>query len=586
MNDGPNGQREDVTVSTRWGLGIPMRDGVELNAIHYAPASGERAPAIVTLTPYIAQTFHDRGLYFAGEGFHFLIVDSRGRGNSGGAFEPHINEGRDGHDIIEWAAAQPFCDGKVAMWGGSYGGYNQWMTAAERPPHLQTIVPVASPNFGIDFPLRNKIPSPYVMQWLTLVWGRASQADVFYDQSYWNARFTEWCRTGRRFREFDDFLGSPSPSFRRWIGNVCNPAFWAAYNPSAEAYRHHDLPTLTITGIYDGDQPGALRHYREHLGVRQNGGRPDHFLVIGPWDHAGTRTPRKSFNGVEVGEASLVDMNALHRDWYRFAMLGGDRPAFLADQVVYFVMEADIWRSSPSLEAITVSERALFLTSSGRAHHIWSSGELVAAAPATASVDQYVYDPRDRGLVDLERHLDPESLVDERMFWARDGKQLVYHTGVIDQEFELSGFIRLELWLAIDRPDTDFRVSLYDIDEKGRGTLLSSDTKRARFRSGEGEELIRTSGPLPYRFDQFVFVSRLIRCGHQLRLVIAPMNSIHDQWNMNGGGDVFDESIEDAEPVTVRLHHGPACPSVLYVPVGSPRDLEAADESAVDPSQR
>lgn len=563
----------------RWGLRIPMRDGVALNAIHYLPANAERAPAIVTLTPYTAQTFHDRGRYFADAGFHFLIVDSRGRGNSDGTFESHVNEGRDGHDIVEWVAAQPFCDANVAMWGGSYGGYNQWMTAAERPPHLRTIVPVASPYFGIDFPLRNRMPSPYVMQWLTLVWGRASQADIFYDQPYWNARFAEWCGTGRAFRGLDVFLGNPSPSFRRWIDNIDDPAFWSAYNPSIAAYRQHDLPTLTITGIYDGDQPGALRHYREHLGAWQDSVGPDHFLVIGPWDHAGTRTPCRSFSGIEVGAASLIDINALHRDWYRFAIFGGERPGFLADKVLYYVMEADRWRSAPSLDAITVSERALFLTSSGRADHIYSSGMLAAVAPAEPGSDQYMYDPKDRSLVDLEQRLDPESLVEERMFWARDGQQLVYHSALIDQPFELSGFVRLDLWLAIDRPDTDFRASLYDVDARGRGTLLTSDTKRARFRSGEVEQLIRTPDPLPYHFDQFPFVSRLIRRGHRLRLVIGPMNSIHDQRNMNGGGDVFTETIEDAWPVTVRLYHGSACPSVLHIPIGLAPEPEAAREA-------
>ncbi|HEY4758571.1 MAG TPA: CocE/NonD family hydrolase, partial [Chthoniobacterales bacterium] len=117
----------------RWAVKIPMRDAVELNATLYLPkpreGSAARTPAIFTLTPYISDSYHARAAYFASHGYAFALVDVRGRGNSGGEFEPFANEARDGHDVVEWFAKQPFCDGKVAMWGGSYAGFDQWATA-------------------------------------------------------------------------------------------------------------------------------------------------------------------------------------------------------------------------------------------------------------------------------------------------------------------------------------------------------------------------------------------------------------------------------------------------------------------------
>src|SRR5581483_11944262 len=119
----------------RWGVKIPMRDKVELNATIYLPhatdGSVPKLPAVFTLTPYISDSYHARGAYFASHGYVFALVDVRGRGNSGGDFEPFANEPRDGHDVVEWLAHQPFCDGKVAMWGGSYAGFDQWATAKE-----------------------------------------------------------------------------------------------------------------------------------------------------------------------------------------------------------------------------------------------------------------------------------------------------------------------------------------------------------------------------------------------------------------------------------------------------------------------
>src|ERR1044072_15607 len=130
-------------VSLQWGVRIPLRDGVHLNGTLYLPAGGRApGPVLLMLTPYVSQLWHSRGMYFAANGFPFLIVDVRGRGNSEGEFRPTINEARDGYDVVEWLAQQAYCNGQVAMWGGSYSGYDQWAAASQSPPHLATIVPV------------------------------------------------------------------------------------------------------------------------------------------------------------------------------------------------------------------------------------------------------------------------------------------------------------------------------------------------------------------------------------------------------------------------------------------------------------
>src|SRR5262249_62238659 len=105
----------------------------------------EPVPALVTLTPYIADSHHDTAIHFAERGFPFVVVDARGRGNSAGTFRPYIQEAADGYDVVEWVAAQDFCNGRVAMWGGSYLGYAQWVTAGGKPAHLETIGPTPPP---------------------------------------------------------------------------------------------------------------------------------------------------------------------------------------------------------------------------------------------------------------------------------------------------------------------------------------------------------------------------------------------------------------------------------------------------------
>src|ERR1700730_7004822 len=321
---------DDMKVDFHWGVKIPLRDGVHLNATVYTPKNQSApAPCIFTLTPYIGQTYHDRGVYFAAHGFPFLTVDVRGRGNSGGEFHPFIQEAHDGYDVVEWLAKQPYCNGKVTMWGGSYAGYDQWATVKEFPPHLVTIVPVASPYMGVDFPMFGNVFYPYDMQWLTFTSGHASQDKIFGDKFFWTATYRQWFESGRPFKDFDAMLGNPSATFQEWLAHPHPDAFWDRFNPTAEQYAKLTIPILTITGSHDDDQPGALTHYREYMKNASPEARTRHYLVIGPWDHAGTRTPSAQFGGLSFGPVSLVDLRKLHLAWYAWTMQGGPKPEFL-----------------------------------------------------------------------------------------------------------------------------------------------------------------------------------------------------------------------------------------------------------------
>ncbi len=223
------------SVHMTWGVSIELRDGIRLNATLYLPEEmPEPSPVVFTLTPYIGQTYHDFAMYFTERGLPFLTVDVRGRGNSGGIFVPNINEAKDGYDVVEWIARQPYCNGKVAMWGGSYAGLDQWATAKEFPPHLASIVLVASPYPAVDFPMRNNILRPYVMQWLTLVAGRTSQDKLFWkNDAFWGKRFRRWFEAGRAFNEIDAFFGLPSATLQEWLLSLHTSRRWRPTAPCA-----------------------------------------------------------------------------------------------------------------------------------------------------------------------------------------------------------------------------------------------------------------------------------------------------------------------------------------------------------------
>jgi putative CocE/NonD family hydrolase len=568
---------EDSAVDWQWGVQIPVRDGVRLNATVYRPKHPEIAtPCVVTLTPYVSDRYHKRGMYFASRGLAFVVVDVRGRGNSEGQFEPFRQEAQDGYDVVEWLAQQSYCNGKVAMWGGSYSGYNQWTTAGQRPPHLTTIVPMAAPYMGADFPMRNNIVYPYVVQWLVFTAGRASQEMLFSDAGFWSGKFRDWFRSGRPLRQLDRLIGYESALFQEWLDHPHPDAYWDAHNLTANQYEQLRIPVLTITGSYDDDQIGALTHYRLHVAAA--GARRDvpHYLVIGPWDHAGTSTPSQTVGGLEFGPESLVNVADLHRSWYAWVMQDGPEPAFLRKSVAYYVMGAERWRYSDTLEGTTARHETWFLDSQGAATDVFSAGVIGPDSSSGASSDGYRYDPRELGLeIDCEAKVHGASLIDQSLTFALRGQQLVYHSAPFGQDREITGFFRLTAWISIDCSDTDFYVSVHEITLDGGSIRLSADAVRARYREGpRSPKLIRTPEPLPYEFSRFTFVSRRIRRGHRLRLVIAPMGRLIDSpfagKNYNGGGVVADESIKDAKAVTVRLLHDRAHPSALYVPWGLP----------------
>lgn len=565
-------------VQMLWGIKIPMRDGVRLNGTLYLPSQhSEPKPAVFTLTPYISQTYHHFAMYFAERGLPFLTVDVRGRGNSEGEFRPYIQEAKDGYDIVEWLAGQAYCNGQVTMWGGSYAGYNQWMTAKEAPPHLTTIVPVASPYMSVDYPMRSNIFCCYLTQWLTFVAGRAAQDKVFWeDLRYWRRKFALWCESGAPFKELDRQVGYPSVVFQEWIAHPEQDEYWDQYNPTAADYSKLSLPILSVTGCYDGDQLGALAHYREHLKHAPEAARERHYLVIGPWDHAGTRIPKTEFDGVKVGTDSLLDFGKLHLQWYAWTMGDAPKPEFLQKRVSYYVMGTERWRYADSLEEITDHTEVYYLWASSNPTDPFHSGCLSRDAPAKCGPSQYIYDPRDVSDAEFESSMQ-WSYVEQRMIHRSVGRRLFYHSAPFENDVEISGFFSFRAWLSIDQPDTDFEVAVYEIGLDGSSLWLSSDCIRARYRNGlRKAELVRTTDPLLYEFRTFTFISRVVKRGGRLRLVIGPMDSIHSQRNFNGGGVVATESVRDARRVRVQLFHDDERRSALYVPVGRPSSKDEA----------
>ena len=552
---------------------VPGAGGTMLHGRLYRPTPvDEPRPTIFSMTPYTADDAHEYGTYFARRGYGYLNVDVRGRGASEGTFRPMVQDGADGAAVVNWIARQPWSDGRVAMRGGSYRGMVQWQILAENPGPLRTVVPTASAYPGWDFPNPNGIFLSYATRWLAFVQGQASQGALFGDTEYWNRKYREMHRQGQPFATLDEITGLSLRSaqiFKRWIDHPHLDDYWQAPSPDSADYRRLDQPILTITGHFDGDQPGALRYYRKHMKHGSSQGKRQHHLLIGPWSHGGTRHPAKELNGLTFADTAAIDVNRLHRRWFDWVLRDGAKPEILRDRVVYYVMGTGQWRTAPSLAAVADTTRRLYLHSPGKnPSDPFNAGRLTSSRPETEDIDQYVYDPRDTADVATLESMEDDYTEPGAAFL--DGPKLIYHSPPVEERFEMSGQMHLDAWIELDVPDTDLAAWVYEVRPTGRTIYLGQTALRARHRNGVTTSALVEPGTIErYRFDRFYWTSRQIKKGSRIRLVIAPVNDPERQKNYNSGGPPMQETIQDARTATVKFHLGPDHPSKLVLPVRS-----------------
>ena len=564
---------EEPSIDMQWAVKIPARDGVKLNATVFTPHDQKGPlPVIFTFTPYIGDSYTDRAVYFAKHGYVYALVDVRGRGNSGGEFEPFVNEGKDGYDVVEWLAKQPYCNGKVTMWGGSYAGFDQWTVLKEFPPHLATIVPAAAAHPGVDFPFQYNIFGPYDMQWLTFTSGATGNSNLFGNSGFWAAKSREMYMAHSAFQDYDKLVGNPSAVFQKWVKHPTADTYYEAMAPSPEQYKRMNVPILTITGDYDGDQPGAFTFYTRHMKYGTPEAKASHYLIIGPWDHPGTRTPKAEVGGLKFGQASVLDLNKLHTEWYDWAMKGGPKPEFLKRRVAYYVVGAEEWKYADSLESISNAAKTLYLGSNGNAGDVFRSGALTEVKPgASAVMDSWTYDPLDTRPGSAEAEDDGNSLTSQRAVLNLFGEGVVYHTEPFREAIEIAGFPKLTVWLKMDVLDTDLEADLYEILPDGGSVALTSASMRARYRESLREAKPVLAGKIEkYVLDNFTFFARRAGKSSRLRLVVRSINTTGTEKNYNSGGVVAAETGKDAKTAHITLVHDAEHPSALDLPMVKP----------------
>ena len=557
-------------VKVRFGVEMPMRDGVRLAADAWMPEGDGPFPTILVRTPYErtmelvpAARPPELGAYFARNGYVWMIQDTRGRGDSEGTFAFFRDDGRDGYDAVEWIARQPWSNGRVCMMGVSYLGTVQWLAAREKPPHLVCIAPTAAAGRWFEeLPyIGGALQVQFILGWTHRTAGRtyAGANDVGLDGMK--------IMRHRPLLTMDEALGHRIPTWREFVEHPTLDDYWKRLQFEAPRdFQDLDIPALHITGWFDWDQPGALFYWR---GMRAHSPAAAHqYLLAGPWTHPQTWTG----GGTSLGEwrfapSSVVDYKPIHLAFFdRYLKQTADTFAFPRARIN--VTGIDQWRDVEAYPPAGVRTERLFLHSGGRANSLAGDGTLSWTAPASEPPDRYTSDP-ERPVPSSIGGADPRG-IDHRPIERRDDV-LVYTSEPVGDTLVLAGPVFVTLHAASDARDTDFIAKLLDVYPDGRAIKLGpteAGVIRARYRNGyERTELLQPGRVERYRIELFD-VAHAVLPGHRLRLEIASSAFPFIDVNTNTGNPPATDTTSRLARQTV--YHDRGRPSAVELPVWRP----------------
>src|SRR6266567_8861912 len=449
--------RADRTTRAR------MRDGVELGMVIVRPEAAGRFPAIMSYTPYRwlpnVKDAHsdlkynhrwDGPTYFAERGYAVVYFDVRGTGNSAGSSQDIYSdqERRDAYDMVEWIAAQPWCDGNVGMWGMSYGGVVQWQVGVQNPPHLKALV-VGSSNDTVydDWVYPGGSLRPYMFDTFSPMMTANNFAPP--DPEVVGDKWAEM---------WQERLDNNAPWGIGWLTHPLDDEFYTSQSLQPD-YSRVKVPTMLWSGWADCYPTPILRAFA-NLSVPKR-------AFVGPWSHdwpeMAVPGPRIDFRsemlkwydrwlkGIDNGVTDEPPLNLYVRTWN-------------APHELMPMTDSGCWQAETEWPLVRIRPVTMYL----------ADGHTLAAQPDAAQAqDAYAYDPTvgvtsgiywGGGVLPWAMPLDQR--VDEI-------KSLTFTTAPFERDTELTGEPRAVLYPASTAESGYFHVKISDVAPDGTSKWLT-----------------------------------------------------------------------------------------------------------------
>jgi putative CocE/NonD family hydrolase len=532
-------------------LAITGPDGLTLSAFVVRPRSARQPlPTAMVFTIYAeADRPWREAVQAAAYGYAGVVAFSRGKVASKSPVEPYEHEVRDVNTVIDWVSRQPWSNGAVGMYGGSYNGFAQWAALKNPHPALKTIVPYVAAIPGLGLPMENNVGLTANYGWAAYVGSTPYLDETNYnDRKRWDALTERWYRSGRPYREIDQLDGQPNPWLQRWLKHPAYDAYWQAMVPyGRKEYARIDIPVLSITGYYDDGQISAIEYLKQHEAHHPN---PNHVLLIGPYDHVGAQRPFKTplLRGYAIDPVAQFDTPAITFEWLDHVLRGGPRPALLKERINYQLMGANRWEHAPSLRDLHRKPTRFYLRPAGG-----------ASAPNRLSPDRPPAGARLEQVVDFK---DRSSSGNSYYPWPILRRELDQSSGHVFVSEPLpaarrfAGSFSGELRISINKRDVDLGVVLYELTPEGDYLHLSYFLGRASFADDMSRRRLLKPGQIStVRFSRTRMAARELRAGSRLVVQVNVNKNEGAQVNMGSGKDVSDESLRDAgTPLRIRWH--------------------------------
>ncbi|CAG0930440.1 Cocaine esterase [Thermoflexales bacterium] len=539
--------RYEVGVETH--LRVPMPDGITLEAEHYFPQAEGSFPTILFRTPYGLSTDNARPVSavtnfpvqrFVERGYHVVVQSVRGRFGSEGHWMPFFDEASDGRATLDWIAQQPWFNGSLGLFGGSYVGYTQWAIAADAPEYVKAMVPaittanlpasmwVGDQALGLDTTARwmlltvgpNYTPSPLGLVWLMTATGQ----DQYLAKAFQHLPLQEIDEviTGQPIDFFRDWLGHPTPTDPHWQSIDFRRTFAQV-----------SAPMHLVTGWYDLFARYQLEDYQL---LKAAGHQP--YLTVGPTIHTSLENYALT---VQEGLA-----------WFD-AYLKNDPSHLRRHPVRLFVMGSQQWRELDDWPP-PAQDTHFFLHDRQRL--------MLDQTTARSTPDRYIYDPGDPtpaiGGPLLSFKAGPH---DQRPLESRSDV-LLYTSDPLADDLEVMGVPRAELYVRSSNAHTDFVARLCDVQSDGRSINLCDGFIRLEPGCGEPQP----DGSLKITIELWP-TANCFRRGHRLRLHVC--SGGHPRWSRNLGTGESLATATGWQGAEQLIYHDAAHPSALILPVTS-----------------
>lgn len=508
---------------------VEMRDGVKLATDYHVPtAGGPQFPVVVARSVYgrggklaepIIKNFTERG-------YALVVQDTRGRFDSEGKDMVFADDGwgerQDGADTIAWVAKQPWCNGKIGTWGMSALGITQVLMAGATQN-------VASQSIGVA-------------------------ASDFYGQlSYQGGVFRKsLCEGWLRMQKSPHIIDL-------WHSHPMYDDFWKLYNAELRA------PQVTAAAIHIGGWwdifcQGTINNFvtRQHNGG--NGAKGNQKLVMGAWTHGPKETP----GDLVMPKNFRFDTGKLEERLYEHWLKGADNGVMAEPAVNYYTLGDVFDANSPGNEWRTANDWPPFATVE-TAYYLTESKALTTQKPTAAEAKlTYAYNPEDPcPTVGGAELLLPAGPFDQRKVSSRPDA-IAFATDALEQPIEITGNVKVRLFVSTDAPDTDFTAKLIDVYPDGKEILMLDNIRRLKFHNGyEKAEPLPPNTVGALEIDLWS-ISLIFNKGHKIGVQVSSSNYPRFERNPNTGEDLPGTASRVANN-TVYVDQ--ARPSALLLPV-------------------